>query len=58
MMRRPQFLEMRIKELNLGLAQPQPAQVWRLNEPQAAAPGPASDRQYAAQLHMQTAAAQ
>jgi hypothetical protein len=49
MMHRPQFLEMRIKELNLGLAQPQPSQVWRLNEPLSAAPKPASERQYAAQ---------
>jgi len=32
-MRSPQYLEGRIKELNLGLAQPQPAQVWRLPEP-------------------------
>jgi TolA-binding protein len=32
-MRSPQFLEMRIKELNLGLTAPQPSQVWRLTEP-------------------------
>src|SRR5215470_11118950 len=31
--RSPQYLEGRIKELNLGLAQPQPAQVCRLPEP-------------------------
>jgi hypothetical protein len=33
--RSPQFIEMRIKELNLGLVQPQPGQVWRLPEPLA-----------------------
>jgi cell division protein FtsB len=32
-LRSPQFIEMRIKELNLGLVQPQPNQVWRLSEP-------------------------
>ncbi len=32
-MRSPKFLEMRIKELNLGLVPPQPSQVWRLSEP-------------------------
>ncbi len=31
-MRGPQFLERRIKELNLGLAPAQPSQVWRLTE--------------------------
>jgi hypothetical protein len=31
--RSPQFIEMRVKELNLGLVQPQPGQVWRLPEP-------------------------
>ena len=34
-MRSPRVLEMRIKELNLGLVPPQPAQVWRLSEPAA-----------------------
>ena len=39
-MRSPAFLEARVKELNLGLVQPDPSQVWYLNvsEP-AAAPG-------------------
>ena len=37
-MRSPRFLEMRIKELNLGLVRPEPAQVWRLPEPSAASP--------------------
>ena len=32
-MRSPAFLENRIKELNLGLVQPQPSQIWRLPEP-------------------------
>jgi len=32
-MRSPAFLENRIKELNLGLVQPQPNQIWRLPEP-------------------------
>ena len=32
-MRGPKLLEMRIKELNLGLAAPLPQQVWRLTEP-------------------------
>lgn len=51
----PQFIEMRIKELKLGLVQPQPTQVWRLVEPRAdSSVGsiPARDfngRQYAAQ---------
>jgi hypothetical protein len=31
-MRGPQFLERRIKELNLGLVPAQPSQVWRLTE--------------------------
>lgn len=33
MLRSPGFLEMRIKDLKLGLVQPQPAQIWRLTEP-------------------------
>jgi len=32
-MRSPEFLEWRIKELNLGLVPPQPSQVLRLEEP-------------------------
>jgi hypothetical protein len=32
-MRGPKLLEMRIKELNLGLSAPLPQQVWRLTEP-------------------------
>lgn len=34
-MRSPRFLELRIKEANLGLGPPQPAQVLRLVEPSA-----------------------
>src|SRR5512140_2639858 len=37
-MRSPPFLLSRIKELNLGLAEPQPSQMWHLAEPQRAAP--------------------
>lgn len=33
-MRSPQVLDARVKELNLGLVQPQPDQIWRLYEPQ------------------------
>ena len=45
-MRSPQFLETRIKELQLGLVAPQPSQVWRLNEP---AGGPVPERQFVQQ---------
>ena len=37
----PQFVEMRIRELNLGLVQPQAAQVWRLVEPSTESPSAA-----------------
>jgi cell division protein FtsB len=52
-LRSPQFIEMRIKELNLGLTQPQPGQVWRLTEPTGDVPSAAmandlSVRQFAA----------
>ena len=47
-MRGPQFLEMRIKELNLGLVPPQSGQVWRLTEPSAENVRPVLDRQFAA----------
>jgi cell division protein FtsB len=51
-MRSPRFLEMRIKELSLGLVPPQPNQVWRMAEPlrdqPPAAPAvPEAERQYA-----------
>ena len=37
-MRSPRWLEARISELNLGLTQPAPAQIWRLREPSSFAP--------------------
>jgi hypothetical protein len=45
----PQYIEGRIQELNLGLVQPQPAQIWRLAEPPAGiAPAiPVAPAQYA-----------
>jgi cell division protein FtsB len=33
MMRSPQYLQERVKEMNLGLAPSQPSQVWYLKEP-------------------------
>jgi hypothetical protein len=48
MMRSPWFLELRIKELNLGLVRPEPMQVWRLPEPYGEFSGPRAERQYAA----------
>ena len=46
-MRSPKFLEARIKELNLGLVQPQPGQILRLPEPLPDLPE--VERQFAAQ---------
>jgi hypothetical protein len=46
-MRSPQFLEQRIRELNLGLVPPQSSQVWRLTEPSAGPVGTQTERQYA-----------
>jgi hypothetical protein len=46
-MRSPAFLESRIKELNLGLAAPQPGQVWRLEEPAADLATKPVERDYA-----------
>jgi uncharacterized protein HemX len=54
MLHSPQFLETRIKELNLGLAVPQPSQVWRLNEPGSPSAGPGHERQYAQQTQTMT----
>lgn len=51
MLQTPQYIEMRIKELNLGLVQPQPAQIWRMVEPPAEIARPADGlrgAQYAA----------
>jgi hypothetical protein len=47
MLHSPQYIEARIQELNLGLVQPQPAQIWRLVEPPAQI-APAAPAQYAA----------
>ena len=53
LMRSPPFLEMRVKELNLGLAQPSSGQFWRLSEP-VLEPAPAgTGRQFAAQVGAQ-----
>lgn len=46
---RADVLEARIKELNLGLAQPKPGQTWWLPEPPAKAAVPMSGPQYAAE---------
>jgi len=48
-MRSPPFLEMRIRDLNLGLARPEPSQVWRLPEPSRDPSAPSPEQQYAAQ---------
>lgn len=53
-LRSPQFIELRIRELNLGLVQPGPGQVWRMVEPQPDGPAPSAEnnnfggRQFAA----------
>jgi hypothetical protein len=47
-MRSPRLLEARIKELNLGLVQPEPGQVWQLPEPSRELPVPSGGRHYAA----------
>jgi hypothetical protein len=48
-MRSPAFIESRIKELNLGLAQPLPSQIWRLTEPPREPARQDAEAQYAAQ---------
>lgn len=45
-MRSPKFLEVRVKDLNLGLVPPEPSQVWYLTEPTPESNK--SDRQMAA----------
>jgi len=52
-------IEARIKELNLGLAQPSPTQIWHLAEPPRETPKPAAPRQaqYVAQNARPPAAA-
>jgi hypothetical protein len=49
-MRSPRFLELRIKEANLGLVAPQLSQILRLNEPVASALHADHRAQYAAQI--------
>lgn len=46
-MKSPQFLEKRVKELNLGLVPPSPSQFWRLPEPALEVPKPDAEKQYA-----------
>jgi hypothetical protein len=48
-MRSPRFLEMRIKEANLGLVPPQESQILRLTVPAGEAPRVDRQHQYAAQ---------
>jgi hypothetical protein len=48
-MRSQTYLEMRIKQLNLGLVPPSPSQVWRFAEPQSEASHLNRERQYAQQ---------
>jgi hypothetical protein len=48
-MRSPSLLEARIKELKLGLLQPDQAQIWQLPEPSRESPAPSAGQQYAAQ---------
>jgi hypothetical protein len=47
-MRSPRALELRIKDLNLGLVQPEQGQVWQLPEPSRESSSPHGGRQYAA----------
>ncbi len=47
-LRSPRFIELRIKELNLGLVPPAISQVWLLREPLRDAPKPDPERRYAA----------
>ncbi len=52
MLRSPGKLEQRVRELNLGMSQPQPMQVWRLSEPLVSrAESPERARLYAAQTN-------
>ena len=44
-----QYLEKRIRELNLGLAAPQPSMVWRLPEPAREAVRPVAEHPFAAE---------
>jgi len=53
----PPMLDRRVRELNLGLAPAQPAQVWRLPEPPAGPPGNKSDKNVTRQLADRSAGA-
>jgi cell division protein FtsB len=53
LMRSQQFLEMRVKELNLGLVPTQSSQFWRLNEPVVEPAKAGFERQYAQQTGTQ-----
>ncbi|MDB6121925.1 MAG: hypothetical protein JWQ71_918 [Pedosphaera sp.] len=44
----PAYLDRRVKELKLGLMQPQPTQIWRLPEPVVEQSAPERTQQYAA----------
>jgi len=48
LMRSPRYLEMRNRDLNLGLVAPQPSQVWRMSEPTSEPARMESTRQFAA----------
>jgi hypothetical protein len=48
-MRSPKYLDMKVRELNLGLVQPQPNQIWRLPEPMSDLPRVGQETQFAAQ---------
>ncbi len=54
-MRSPAFLEAKIKELNLGLVQPQPTQVWKLSEPPRESSKTPREVQYAGHDHRMAA---
>jgi hypothetical protein len=47
-MRTPLFLELRIRDLKLGLVRPEQAQIWRLPEPPRDQAGQTRESQYAA----------
>jgi len=46
-LRSPMTLDLRVRQLNLGLVPAQPMQVWRLNEPSSPASDKSSTRQFA-----------
>lgn len=52
-MRSPQFLDARVRELNLGLVPPAQSQFWRLSEPVPFSGKAASERQYAQRAESQ-----